>query len=67
MKQSNPANLDAAVSATLELDSYAMPKESTLLVLGVESEAACEEKDTTVGAVNMLICISNALKKLRVC
>lgn len=53
VKQTNPANLDAAVSATLELESYAMPKGSTLPVLGVAPEDCHEDEDTTVGAVDM--------------
>ncbi len=73
VKQSNPANLDAAVNATLELESYAMPKESTLPVLGVEAEERYEDNDTTVGAIdtstsdkltNLIKGISDRLDKL---
>ena len=51
MKQSNPANLDAAVSTTFELETYAAPKAAPLPVLGV-CEDDLEEDIATVGAVN---------------
>ena len=47
MKQSNPANLDAAESTTFELETYAAPKAAPLPLLGV-----CKDDITTFGAVN---------------
>jgi hypothetical protein len=45
VKQKNPADLDAAVSATLELEAYATSK------LGGNAEDS-EEEESAIGAVN---------------
>jgi hypothetical protein len=44
VKQKNPADLDAAVSATLELEAYTTPKLGGLPVLGVNAEDLKEEE-----------------------
>lgn len=59
VKQTNPRNLDGAVSTTIELEAYTMPKQCSLLVMGVEAKES-EEDVTTVGAVNS----SNKLTEL---
>ena len=50
VKQSRPSTLDAAVSATLELESYLTPKPNTLSVMAVEEEQ--KPKDSVVGGVD---------------
>lgn len=53
VKQSNPVNLDAAVSTTLELEAYAAPKANALPILGVDTNdnQGEEHEATAVGAV----------------
>ena len=48
VKQKNPESLDAAVSATLELEAYVTPKPLPVMEVGVEGPA----EETTVGAVH---------------
>ena len=53
MRQRTPENLDAAVSATLELESYLSPRATVANITGAE-QAELEEEATTgqVGAVS---------------
>jgi hypothetical protein len=61
VKQKNHADLDAAVSATLELEAYATPKLGGLPVLGVNTEDS-EEEESAIGAVNPSNKLSDILK-----
>ena len=63
MKQSNPANLDAAVSTTFELETYAAPKAEPLPVLRV-GEDELEEDITTVAAVNPSDKLTDVIREL---
>ena len=49
MKQKNPESLDAAVTATLEMEAYATTRSSVHPVSSVADEPGSEE--ATVGAV----------------
>ena len=63
VKQRNPSTLDAAVSATLELESYLTPKQNTLSVMAVEEEQ--KPKDSTVvGAVHKMEKLCGLVKEL---
>ena len=63
VKQRNPSTLDAAVSATLELESYLTPKQNTLSVMAVEEEQ--KPKDSTVvGAVHNMEKLCGLVKEL---
>ena len=64
VKQLNPANLDAAVSSTLELETYAAPKMAPLPVLGVPEDDLEEEDMSTVGAVNQSDKLADVIRGL---
>lgn len=59
VRQKNPENLDAAVSATLELESYVNLKPSTFPVMGVEEVQ--QEEEEAIGAVHTTDKLSTVL------
>ena len=62
VRQKNPENLDAAVTATLELETYVTPKSGMLSVSSVTDGA--EDDEATVGAVGTADKLAALVEKL---
>ena len=67
VKQKTPDTLDAAVSATLEMEAYATPKSAQASVSCVEDDSArltCEEDVTVVAGASTTDKLASLVEKL---